>query len=181
MSAEGRAPVPGLAMLTRETEARFDAIHERHRQRMECRPGCSACCRARLSVTRLEEHVIRAGLEGMEPAARRAIRERVTEPGREYCPALEQDGRCGIYAHRPLICRGFGVPQRRHGQVPMIQPPVIDVCDLNFTDVRLERLPDEDILEQSEIEERVAELNRTFCEARGLDPAERIPLAQILG
>ena len=27
------------------------------------------------------------------------------------CPALEQDGRCGLYEFRPLVCRSMGVPQ----------------------------------------------------------------------
>lgn len=26
------------------------------------------------------------------------------------CPALETDGRCGIYHHRPLVCRSMGIP-----------------------------------------------------------------------
>jgi Fe-S-cluster containining protein len=26
------------------------------------------------------------------------------------CPALEADGRCGIYDHRPLVCRSMGIP-----------------------------------------------------------------------
>jgi len=27
------------------------------------------------------------------------------------CPALEQDGSCGLYEFRPLVCRSMGVPQ----------------------------------------------------------------------
>jgi Fe-S-cluster containining protein len=26
------------------------------------------------------------------------------------CPALETDGRCGVYHHRPLVCRSMGIP-----------------------------------------------------------------------
>jgi hypothetical protein len=26
------------------------------------------------------------------------------------CPALEQDGRCGLYQFRPLACRSMGIP-----------------------------------------------------------------------
>jgi Fe-S-cluster containining protein len=26
------------------------------------------------------------------------------------CPALETDGRCAIYQHRPLVCRSMGIP-----------------------------------------------------------------------
>ena len=27
------------------------------------------------------------------------------------CPALEQDGACGLYEFRPLVCRSMGVPE----------------------------------------------------------------------
>ena len=33
------------------------------------------------------------------------------------CPALEQDGRCGLYAFRPLVCRSMGVPSDDGGCV----------------------------------------------------------------
>lgn len=31
------------------------------------------------------------------------------------CPALEADGRCGVYHHRPLVCRSMGIPTEDHG------------------------------------------------------------------
>ena len=31
------------------------------------------------------------------------------------CPALEPDGRCGVYAHRPLVCRSMGIPTEDRG------------------------------------------------------------------
>jgi Fe-S-cluster containining protein len=34
----------------------------------------------------------------------------VTEFHDQPCPALETDGRCGIYDHRPLVCRSMGIP-----------------------------------------------------------------------
>jgi Fe-S-cluster containining protein len=29
------------------------------------------------------------------------------------CPALEDNGLCSLYAHRPLICRSMGIPERQ--------------------------------------------------------------------
>jgi Fe-S-cluster containining protein len=34
----------------------------------------------------------------------------VTEFHHHPCPALETDGRCGLYHHRPLVCRSMGIP-----------------------------------------------------------------------
>lgn len=31
------------------------------------------------------------------------------------CPALETDGRCGVYHHRPLVCRSMGIPIEDRG------------------------------------------------------------------
>ena len=39
----------------------------------------------------------------------------VTEFHHYPCPALEPDGRCGVYQHRPLVCRSMGIPTERHG------------------------------------------------------------------
>jgi Fe-S-cluster containining protein len=39
----------------------------------------------------------------------------VTEFHHHPCPALEADGRCGVYEHRPLACRSMGIPAEDHG------------------------------------------------------------------
>lgn len=31
------------------------------------------------------------------------------------CPALEADGRCGVYQYRPLVCRSMGIPIEDQG------------------------------------------------------------------
>ncbi|NJL16987.1 MAG: hypothetical protein HC938_07110 [Nitrospira sp.] len=33
------------------------------------------------------------------------------------CPALESDGRCGVYEYRPLVCRSMGLPMDSDGVV----------------------------------------------------------------
>lgn len=39
----------------------------------------------------------------------------VTTFGHHPCPALEADGRCGVYQHRPLVCRSMGIPIEDRG------------------------------------------------------------------
>ena len=41
----------------------------------------------------------------------------VTQFHHHPCPALETDGRCGIYHHRPLACRSMGIPTEDRGLV----------------------------------------------------------------
>jgi Fe-S-cluster containining protein len=39
----------------------------------------------------------------------------VTEFHNHPCPALEADGSCGVYHHRPLVCRSMGIPTEDRG------------------------------------------------------------------
>lgn len=39
----------------------------------------------------------------------------VTEFHAHPCPALEEDGGCGLYQHRPLVCRSMGIPTEDRG------------------------------------------------------------------
>lgn len=42
--------------------------------------------------------------------------DRLVEQFRDVpCPALESDGRCAVYAHRPLVCRSMGIPTDDQG------------------------------------------------------------------
>lgn len=102
-----------------------------------CRQGCSDCCRTQVfRVTEAEWTRVRAGLTALAPSEREAILgrahatfgshretlERIAaawsagEPADpawhaaapKACPVLAEDGRCGLYAVRPAICRAYG-------------------------------------------------------------------------
>ncbi len=180
MSQKPNGPVERVAALAAEVDTEFAAIHERHTARMQCRAGCSACCRARLSITKIEEAFLRRGLAGLTESRRGELAARTKETGRETCPALDNDGRCGIYAFRPLICRSYGVPLRHRGAVPMVQPPVVDVCDLNFTETSLKLLPPGDAFDQTAMNEELESIDREYCKENGLPERGRVPIASIL-
>lgn len=107
---------------------------------MCCAPGCSACCRGLFDITLLDARLLQQGFVRLPVAVRRAVlasaRERLADlqatwhalphpytlnhlPDSEWtvmpeedetpCPLLI-DGRCAVYAHRPLICRTHGLP-----------------------------------------------------------------------
>ncbi len=180
MSQDPKGPVDRVEALAAEVDTAFAAIQERHGARMQCRAGCSACCRARLSITKVEEELVRRGLAGLTKSRRAELVARTKQAGREMCPALDDDGRCGIYSFRPLICRSYGVPLRHRSAVPMVQPPVVDVCDLNFTETSLKMLPDEDTLDQTAMNEELESIDREYCKENGLPERGRVPIASIL-
>ena len=97
------------------------------------------------------------------------------------CPALDGDGLCGIYPFRPLICRTYGAPLRHRRAVELVNPPVLDACDLNFTDTTLKVLQSRDILDQTALLEVLESIDRDHCDGNDLPQRHRIPIAQILG
>lgn len=168
------------AALAARADAGFAAIHHRRSVEMQCRAGCSACCRARLAITRVEEAFLRRGLASLPGERRAEIAARTREDGREMCPALDDDGRCGVYPFRPLICRTYGAPLRHRSAVPMVRPPLVDVCDLNFVGIAPASLPPEDVIEQTSLVEQLDEIDLEYCESNDLPAGERIPIASIL-
>ncbi|MDC0718685.1 YkgJ family cysteine cluster protein [Nannocystis bainbridge] len=103
----------------------------RYRDHIQCRPGCGECCRQSFAVSEVEGELLREGLAAAEPATRAAIvaLARAYAPG-TACPALGSDERCLLYAHRPRICRKYGIPLW-HPE----RPHELKTCRLNFRGV----------------------------------------------
>lgn len=93
--------------------------------------GCEDnCCRTRFRHHTLIEYAyLRQGLEGLAAGDRRradadarryqeALREAESQGAsfRQWCP-LNRDGRCILYAYRPMICRLHGLPHILHHPV----------------------------------------------------------------
>jgi len=166
--------------LAAEVEREFDAIRRRNDGCLECQQGCSDCCRCRLSITRLEAAYLRRGLARLPDSVRRELAVRATAEAQEMCPALDANGACQVYESRPLICRSHGVPLRYRYPVPLIQPTRIDVCDKNLTEISIDRLPGEDVMDQTSLTTELAAIDEEFCNEHGLAHGERVPIAQIL-
>lgn len=114
--------------LAAKVDAFFARVAERHASDLRCAAGCDACCHQRLTVTTVEADVVAELVRSLPEAARAQLRRTAGQPDR--CAALDDDGRCQIYAARPLVCRSHGVPIRTRHERGL---PVIDACHLNFT------------------------------------------------
>jgi Fe-S-cluster containining protein len=96
------------------SESVAQALYDRDPSKVACKPGCSWCCHERVSVSAPEVFRIVDALSGgphAQAVLERAQRvEKATadaEPGDRPpipCPLLEE-GRCLVYAVRPLLCR----------------------------------------------------------------------------
>ena len=169
-----------------ELTAKIDAFFARAQARypgpsgITCAAGCNDCCR-RFSVTALEAEILEDTLAYLAPEAR----ERLTRRARldeEACPALDPDGRCALYAARPLICRSHGLPIRFAPLSPAgaRSLPVIDACPRNFDGVDLAGLDPSTILDQATVSTVLAALDAARSRELGVAGRERVEIAGLL-
>lgn len=108
-------------------------VVERHAAHIQCGPGCSDCCHQSFAVSALEGEWLREGLRAAPEAVRADILARAGtwRPGAKLpCPVLGDDGRCRLYAHRPRICRKYGIPLWHPDR-----PHEVRTCPKNFRGV----------------------------------------------
>ena len=180
--ARARRTLDTLATQVDTFEAR---VADRHALR--CGPGCSACCEVSLSVGPLEAARVREALQALpevrrQSLAARAMSESVRAGTR--CVFLDAEGRCDVYAARPLVCRSQGLPlaypldvipeEARAAELEgPAGPRAVVWCPLNFR----ETPPDaEDVLEAERVDVALAHLTRAFADARAEDPLARVEL-----
>ncbi|HLU68284.1 MAG TPA: YkgJ family cysteine cluster protein [Kofleriaceae bacterium] len=192
------------AELVARVDAFFARAAARHGADMQCRAGCTACCRAGLTVTGVEAAAIEEEVGRLPEDTRRRLARRLAAastaaaaPHREAasgqgpptggaapgpapaCVALEPDGRCAIYPARPIVCRSHGLPLR-FGRGPG-GLPVVDACSLNFTGPGGPAAADSDcILDQETLSTILLAIDAEHARAAGRTPGERSPLEALL-
>jgi Fe-S-cluster containining protein len=176
--------------------ARFDAlctkvddfaarVQASHAEEMSCRAGCDGCCRTRLTVTLLEAEAIRRVLTALaanEPQRRAyvaSLAARASDPAHPRCAALDDDGRCVIYAARPLVCRSHGVPIRVRSRSRKALP-VVQACALNFVARGPAAVAPGDVLDQETLSTVLFALDAALAQVRGTPAGARVDLAELL-
>ena len=115
--------------LAAKVDAMFARVEARHGDQMACNTGCSHCCHVRLTVTAVEADAIQRLIDTMPAPDADALRANAEAAAPDRCTALDANGRCLIYAARPIVCRSHGAPVRlRENSLPVVQ-----ACRDNFT------------------------------------------------
>ena len=133
----GSGLTDGVARLRRHLaiiERDIAPVADRFAAHIECRAGCSDCCHQTFRVSALEGELLREGLSALSDDARADIlaRARNYRPdARQPCPVLSAEGTCRLYAHRPRICRKYGIPLWNPER-----PREVSTCPKNFRGVR---------------------------------------------
>ena len=141
--------------LTKKVDEKFALIHRNFSSKMQCGLGCYGCCKAGLSVSKVEAEYIKDFLNEREGLRKGLVEKSVDNPHKsELCAFLDERGSCLIYEARPVICRSHGAPilipedqledesenegseyglsSEILGEGDKKKEPHIDVCPLNF-------------------------------------------------
>jgi Fe-S-cluster containining protein len=138
-----------------------------------CRAGCDSCCR-HLTISPVEAYAMAAALQTVHDEEQEDIRARARAASPDACPLLT-NGRCLLYAARPLICRTHGLPLL----IVTDEMKRVDYCPSNFQGV--DRLPGWAILDLEQLNTALAAINALYVREvlRG-DAPERISLGEAL-
>ena len=127
--------------LLETVDAWFARCMEAAGRHIQCRLGCSGCCRGLFDISLMDAALLRRGFDALPDVIRTPVlakaRARLAElrerwpgfgppyllnhlPDEEWtempeedetpCPLLGEDGRCLVYAFRPMTCRLHGLP-----------------------------------------------------------------------
>jgi Fe-S-cluster containining protein len=130
-----RSALETYKKLSEKVSDKFNDIYKKYQNHIACGRGCHQCCVRGLTVNDVEKAAI-AEFLGEHPESRSLIKSQGHASHSPYCEMLLQDGSCGIYGARPLVCRSHGVPLNLVEQETSLKSDVlpIDVCPLNFSD-----------------------------------------------
>ncbi len=167
-----------LTELWQKVDAFFARAQGAHGPTITCHAGCDACCHRRFSVTGVEADALRRHLGTLDAEAREALRTRARSGDPSRCAALGDDGRCGVYEARPLICRTHGLALRFRDDRRHL--PMLDACPKNYADVDLASLDPATVLDQTTLSTVVATLDALHADAVKRPRGERCELDAVM-
>ncbi|HJN76425.1 MAG TPA: YkgJ family cysteine cluster protein [Myxococcota bacterium] len=156
-----RDPLRNLRALRHKVDAHSRRVESEHAPEFACRRGCDGCCQTERTVSDVEYAAVAQALAAVGADVHQRL---AAQRQAEHCTLL-LDGACAIYQERPLICRSHGLPLVMEGQ--------LDVCPLNFEDLRLSALPLADVLNIDSVTAVLVAVNALYCQEEGGDPQRR--------
>jgi Fe-S-cluster containining protein len=168
-----------LTELWQKVDAFFARAHAAHGASITCHAGCDACCHRRFSITGVEADALQRHLDTLGAVEREALRARARSGDPSRCAALRDDGRCGVYAARPIICRTHGLALRFQDDRRRL--PMLDACPKNYVDVDLASLDPATVLDQTTLSTLLAALDALHADARRRPRGARVELDALLG
>ncbi len=141
-------------------------VRERYPDQIECRAGCSECCRRipRLILSPVEAFYLREQLRQLPPEEQARLRE-ASRTAMPPCPILTDDA-CRLHHNRPLLCRTYGYPTFSP-ELLRIGEPALNYCYKNFTGLAGASALDPDcIMNVDRATQELWEINARFVRER---------------
>ncbi len=172
MLAHYRGLLAEVDRIALELAARYGA-------HLECKPGCTSCCRHDLTVFSIEAASVRAAfldlpseVRSLVVAQAEEVQARKALGQRHHCPLLVHDC-CSIYPMRPIICRTQGLPlliKTEDGT------DAVDFCPVNFSSPgAYGELDAHFLLPLDYINMKLAVANLGYCRSAGLPQRRAVP------
>lgn len=97
----------------KELDRKLANYFELHKAYIHCKPGCSACCeKGDYPLTSIELEYLMKGYIALDNTTKQVVQQNINEIEKGgACPFLV-DKKCSVYAHRPIICRVYGLAYR---------------------------------------------------------------------
>jgi uncharacterized protein len=167
--------------LVARVEAFGDAVRQRYPGQVTCQAGCDGCCYQQFTIFPVEAYHLRQTVMALSPQERQGVWQHLQQQETPWwlvdqpqpC-ALLDNGRCRLYAGRPLICRMHGYPLYSR----MIERPdggQRDCCPLNFPAVPLSTMAPQAVYNLDLVHHTLAAINHLFAQ-EGAVPDQRVTI-----
>ncbi len=160
--------------LTEKVDEFFARVASREAAAMQCATGCSDCCQYGLSATVAEAEAVADVVAAMTADERLALAHNIDRrradvaagAAQPRCVALNEAGRCMIYAGRPTVCRSHGVPVRLLDERSL---PVVSACYRNFVERAPDTIAADCVLDQTTLSATLLAINAGATERFALE------------
>lgn len=169
-----------IALLSK-VERFSSEVVEANRGSFACRPGCDVCCGRVFTIFAVEAANVRLGFSLLPEDVKERIvaRARLASHSGGPCPLLE-DGRCTIYAHRPVICRTHGLPLISE-HITVEGRKVVTLCDKNFQELDdLSAIPSRFVLDLDRLNATLTAINMLFMKETPGCTEQRVWLHELI-
>ncbi len=143
-----------LITFYRDVDASVAELETTHYGKLQCRPGCAACCIDDITVFAIEADYIQS-------CKREWLQTSEAMPT-GLCAFLDAGGRCRIYDCRPYVCRTQGLPLRWIEVSDTGNTEFRDICPVNEPYIDVMELDCKDCFRIGPFEQRLLEMQAAY-------------------
>lgn len=139
-----------------EVDARLDYLNQLQHKHLNCKPGCSLCCKIDRTVNLIEGYWLNQHYQQLNIKDKTAIQNQLGDLNK--CPLLINN-KCMLYQNRPVLCRSHGLPLLYHDGLES----GIGFCELNFLNGPIE-FTDANILNMDAVNAKLMHIDQVWAE-----------------